>query len=207
MLQGRFPILGVMSVPAPHYLLFSEARGRRTARDAGEWRFVLESVDGRRKMEAADNEPDQAGDRLELLAVVRGLEALEQPSKVTLVTPSRYVVHGLRFGLEQWRENNWQWERFGELTSVKNRDLWQRLDQALRIHQIDCRSFEWDQPDDLAPPPPREAAEKPAETPRSGKRKIRVDRGHTPGRKARGTPKTTRWGNIVRLFRRLLPTS
>lgn len=171
---------------------------------------MLESVDGERKMEAADAEPEHAGERLELLAVVRGLEALEQPSRVTLVTPSRYVVHGLRFGLEQWRDNDWQWERFGELTSIKNRDLWQRLDRALQIHQIDCRTWEWDEPDDLAPPPPREAPKEhpPAEATSDArpKRRIRVDRAHQPGRKSRGSPKESGMGTLMRLFRRILPT-
>ena len=134
-----------MTVPAPHFLLFSEAQAAsrtKTAAQRPNWRFVLEAVDGSDRFEAADNEPSFAGQRLELLAVIRGLEALEQPSRVTLVTPSRYVVHGLRFGLAQWKENDWQWERYGELTPIKHKDLWQRLDQVLSIHEVDCRSFE-----------------------------------------------------------------
>ncbi len=85
----------------------------------------------REQFEAADAEPDAQGERLELLAVVRGLEALEQPSRVTLVTPSKYVNRGLTYGLEEWRANDWQWEHFGEMVPVKNRDLWQRVDRAL----------------------------------------------------------------------------
>jgi len=117
-----------MTVPAPHFLLFSEAQALSRAKAVGRpnWRFVLEAVDGSDRLEAADHEPSLAGQRLELLAVIRGLEALEQPSRVPLVPPSRYVVHGLRFGLAQWKENDWQWERFGELTEIKNKDLWQR---------------------------------------------------------------------------------
>src|SRR5258708_6895402 len=119
-----------MSVPAPHFLLFSESRLKRkdveeTQQDDGEpivghWRFVLEALDGSEKFEADDEEPLAQGERLELLAVVRGLEALDQPSRVTLVTPSRYVSRGLRFGLEQWRESGWLWERFGRMAPVKN---------------------------------------------------------------------------------------
>src|SRR5438128_1914668 len=119
-----------MSVPAPHFLLFSESRLKRKDVEqetevesepvVGHWRFVLESLDGVEKLEADDEEPLAQGDRLELLAVVRGLEALDQPSRVTLVTPSRYVSRGLRFGLEQWRESGWLWERFGRMTPVKN---------------------------------------------------------------------------------------
>jgi hypothetical protein len=79
------------------------------------------------------------------LAVVRGLEAIPQPARVTLVTASHYVSRGLRFGLSEWRENGWQWERFGEFSPITNADLWQRLDRALQIHQVQCRTWRFDQ--------------------------------------------------------------
>jgi ribonuclease HI len=80
------------------------------------------------------------------LAVVRGLEALAQPSRVTLVTHSRYVNRGLTYGLAEWRANGWQWEHFGQMVPVKNRDLWQRVDRALLFHQLDCRRWRFDLP-------------------------------------------------------------
>ncbi|MEX0677216.1 MAG: RNase H family protein [Pirellulales bacterium] len=132
-----------MKAATPHYLLFSESRRQR---EQGQWRFVLQSVDGSQQFEAADDEPDVAGERLELLAVVRGLEALEQPSRVTLVTPSKYVNRGLTYGLDEWRANDWQWEHYGEMVPVKNRDLWQRVDRALLYHQLDCRTWRFDLP-------------------------------------------------------------
>ena len=109
-----------MHIPKPHFLLYSDVA--RQANDAS-WRFVLESADGANTIEAADAEPDVRGERLELLAVVRGLEALDQPSSVTLVTDSRYVNGGLQFGLEEWRSNGWRWERFGEMVPIKNLDF------------------------------------------------------------------------------------
>lgn len=141
-----------MSVTVPHYLLFTESSGQRPGRyrpgshdtlssTAGHWRFVLEAVDGSFRIEAEDVEPHVAGERLELLAVVRGLEALEQPSRVTLLSSSRYVHRGIRFGLENWRETQWQWESFGQMLPVKHRDLWERVDRALQIHQVACRSW------------------------------------------------------------------
>ncbi|HWB10390.1 MAG TPA: RNase H family protein [Pirellulales bacterium] len=125
-----------MSIPAPHFLLFSEARGRKRQ---GEWRFVLQAADGSATFEASDAEPDTGGERLELLAVIRGLEALDQPSHVTLFTPSKYVSRGMAYGLEEWRRNDWTWECFGEMVPVKNSDLWQRLDRALHYHTIEFR--------------------------------------------------------------------
>ena len=134
-----------MNAPAPHYLLFSEAAARSgAAAPRGRWRFVLESLDGSERLEASDEEPDAAGQRLDLLAVVRGLEAIDQPSRVTLVTSSSYVSRGIRFGLAEWRENDWMWERFGKLTPVKDGDLWRRVDLALGYHQVECRTWRYD---------------------------------------------------------------
>jgi ribonuclease HI len=130
-----------MRVATPHYLLFSEST---RASAVGQWRFILQSVDGTDKFEAADCEPQVHGERLELLAVVRGLEALAQPSRVTLVTASRYVNRGLTYGLNEWRANDWHWEHFGQMVPVKNRDLWQRVDRALMFHQLDCKRWRFD---------------------------------------------------------------
>ena len=128
-----------MSVRSPHFLLFSEARRLRNRPD---WHFVIEAVDGSAKFEAADSEPHTRGERLELLAVVRGLEALDQPSQVTIYTPSRYVHRGLRFGLPEWRSSGWQWERYGQMVPVKDRDLWRRASTApCNIHQVECRAW------------------------------------------------------------------
>lgn len=132
-----------MNAPAPHFLLFSESNRKHPQ---GQWRFVLQSLDGSKQLEAEDVEPDMQGERLELLAVVRGLEALPEPSRVTLVTPSKYVNRGLSNGLSEWRQNGWEWEHFGQMVPVKNRDLWQRIDHALQFHDLECRAWRFDLP-------------------------------------------------------------
>lgn len=114
------------------------------------WHFRLRSPEGSTCLDVADRENDATEERLELLAVVRGLEALDQPSHVTLVTASGSIHRGLRFGLDTWRENQWHWERFGRMTPVKNADLWRRIDRALEFHEIECRLIRFDAPvDDL----------------------------------------------------------
>jgi len=67
---------------------------------------------------------------------VRGLEALDDPSWVYLATESRYVRHGLKYGLHQWKANNWRWENYGVWEPIKNADLWQRVDRAMDIHKL-----------------------------------------------------------------------
>jgi len=130
---------------APHYLLLTESTtesknspGEEMAQ-GGQWRFVLEQVNGSERIEVEDTEPDIRGERLQLLAVVRGLEALDQPSRVTLITSSHYVDRGIRTNLATWREKDFVWERFGELVPVKNRDLWRRIDRTMQFHEVACR--------------------------------------------------------------------
>jgi ribonuclease HI len=125
-----------MQATSPHFLLYSDAQ---TPDEGGpSWSFVLQSLGGNDHLVATDVEPDTKVNRLELLAVVRGLEALDQPSRVTLLTRSRYVSRGISRGLSQWRDREWRWERFGKLVPIRDHDLWRRLDRALAIHHVEC---------------------------------------------------------------------
>ncbi len=143
-----------MDTKRPHYLLYSQADTRR---QPGSWKVILKDAAGTVLFEAADTEPDTQGERLELLAVVRGLEALDRPARVTLATPSRYVRRGLAYGLEEWRANGWSWEWFGRMVPIKNRDLWQRLDRALQFHDVQCRYWRIDAPHESLNRPQAEA--------------------------------------------------
>ena len=137
----------LMQAASPHYLLYSEASGAKVG--SPRWKFVLQLVGSDDRFSAADLEPETRASRLELLAVVRGLEALDQPSRVTLVTRSRYVARGIRRELNHWRERHWRWERFGKLVPIRDHDLWQRVDRAMEFHQVNCVAWE----NELAPEP------------------------------------------------------
>jgi ribonuclease HI len=179
-----------MSVSAPHFMLFAHVTGNTlvgatasansndaeigAAEYGGRWRFVLQTPEGKTLLDAEDEEEGDSRERLELLAIVRGLEALDQPSQVTLVTQSQAISRGVREGLAQWRENDYQWERFGSLTPIKNRDLWQRVDQALSIHQVQCRLTSGGGSDDLnMPAGPVDYASEPAAVTMPKPRRVR----------------------------------
>jgi len=146
----------------PSLHLFCQA----IAGDPPRWHFVLESLDGTTRLDVSDAETEFDGEQLELLALVRGLEAVWQPSRLIIESPSRYVRQGLESGLADWRRQNWCWERFGQLVPIKHADLWQRVDAALRFHELDvarrelvlgCRSettgpFQSDQDENLWSP-------------------------------------------------------
>jgi ribonuclease HI len=125
-----------MNSDRPHYLLHVETH--QSERGAPRWKFTLQSVGDGARFTAADSESNIRRSRLELLAVVRGLEALDRPAHVTLLTRSRYVSRGIRRQLAQWREHHWQWERFGSVALIRDYDLWRRVDRALEFHSVEC---------------------------------------------------------------------
>jgi len=76
--------------------------------------------------------------RMELLACIKGLEALKYPCEVSLYSDSRYVVDGISKGwAARWRRNNWMRTRTEKAVNV---DLWQRLLELVEQHRV---RFHW----------------------------------------------------------------
>lgn len=98
----------------------------------GGWGALLR-FDGKEKT-LKGSEADTTNNRMELMAAISALEALKQPSKVALTTDSKYVLQGLTEWLPNWKKRNWQ---TAAKKTVKNVDLWQRLDTAAQAHEID----------------------------------------------------------------------
>ena len=71
--------------------------------------------------------------QMELMAAIRGLEALTQPCEVSLTTDSKYVLQGMTEWMAGWKRKGWK-SASGQ--PVKNQDLWQRLDKAAQSHKI-----------------------------------------------------------------------
>jgi ribonuclease HI len=132
-----------MPTSLPHYLLRTETF--RSRRGGQRWKFTLKSIGTDERLTASDAEPAIDRSRLELLAVVRGLESLDGPSRVTLLTRSRYVSRGIHRQLGQWRDHRWQWERFGTMSPIRDFDLWRRIDRALEYHTIECCVWQSDE--------------------------------------------------------------
>lgn len=132
----------------PYLTLHSHTRSEA---DRSEWSFTVAADDGSTQLGVSDVEPEVSGERLELLSVIRGLEALDQPSNVTVVTSSRYVTQGLGYGLDEWRRNGWTWQCYGRREEISNADLWRRLDHLLDYHRVECRYLRVDRPRRIAP--------------------------------------------------------
>ena len=152
-----------MNDTMPHYLLFSETGHTE---EPGKWRFVLRAAGSIEQFEACDEEPGVCGERLELLTVVRALESLDRPSRVTLMTPDPYIRQGLRFGLPEWRSSGWRWEFYGRMVPVKHCDLWQRMDRAMKFHQVELSRWRIDRAHRAFGPP----NSRPSNQPKTGRK-------------------------------------
>lgn len=91
---------------------------------------------GSKEKEGSGPEPDTTNNRMELLAAIRGLEALTKPCDVLIFSDSQYVVKGVQTWLAGWKRNGW---RKADKQPVLNVDLWQALDAQLGRHRVEAR--------------------------------------------------------------------
>jgi len=105
----------------------------------GGWGALLvASEDGAvlRERELKGGEADTTNNRMELLAAIHALEALERPSTLTVVTDSAYVKGGVTVWMHGWKKNGW---KTSTRKPVKNEDLWKRLDTAQARHKVNWK--------------------------------------------------------------------
>ena len=107
----------------------------------GGWAFVLDRSDGHR-FESHGGEADSTNNRMELTAVIRGLERVlaeevtDRPG-VKVVADSQYVLKGLTEWMPGWKANGWTRKVSGKRKPVLNRDLWEDLDRLKGQLELD----------------------------------------------------------------------
>ena len=106
----------------------------------GGWGALLIAREGDavlKERELKGGEADTTNNRMELMAAISALEALERPSRLTVVTDSAYVKGGITQWIEGWKRNGW---RTQARKPVKNEELWKRLEAAAARHDV---RWEW----------------------------------------------------------------
>jgi ribonuclease HI len=93
-------------------------------------------VSSGKEIERSGGEPDTTNNRMELTAVVRGLEQLKRACHVELFTDSVYVGKGLSEWMARWKANGWKRREGNKLKPAMNEDLWRRLDELIAAHQL-----------------------------------------------------------------------
>ena len=98
----------------------------------GGWGALLRL--GKHEKELSGGESDTTNNRMEMMAVIRGLEALIEPCEVAIYTDSRYVMDGMTKWIEGWQKRGW---KSASKQPVRNQDLWHELIEAASKHTLE----------------------------------------------------------------------
>jgi len=101
----------------------------------GGWGVVLRWNGTEKELHGGD--PQTTNNRMELMAAIQALEALNRPSRVQLYTDSVYLLNGITKWVAGWQSNGW---RTSAKKPVKNEDLWRRLIEAKNGHDV---NWQW----------------------------------------------------------------
>ena len=101
----------------------------------GGWGVLLRYQGKERTLDGG--EAETTNNRMELMAAIIGLESLKESCKVTLTTDSKYVMSGITDWINNWKKRGW---KTASRKSVKNEDLWRRLDNVNQQHEI---NWQW----------------------------------------------------------------
>ena len=102
----------------------------------GGWGVLMRAMNGEdivKERELKGGEADTTNNRMELLAAINALESLTRASRITVVTDSAYVKNGVTGWIHGWKRNGW---KTAAKKPVKNVELWQRLDEAQKRHNV-----------------------------------------------------------------------
>ena len=97
----------------------------------GGWGAVL--MYGDKRKEIFGGEANTTNNRMELMAAIQALSALNRKCELTLYTDSQYVRKGITEWIENWKKRNW---KTAAKKPVKNVDLWQQLEEQVNRHSV-----------------------------------------------------------------------
>ncbi len=98
----------------------------------GGWGALL--MFGEKRRELSGYDPATTNNRMELMAAIRGLEALKEPCRVELYSDSSYLVNAINERwLDRWLKNGW---KTASRKPVENIDLWQDILKLIRLHRV-----------------------------------------------------------------------
>ncbi len=115
----------------PHVIIYTDGACLGNPGPGG-WAAILKYKELSKEIKGGED--FTTNNKMELTAVIKGLEALNKRCKVDIYTDSRYIHDAINKGwLDKWQQNKW---KTSSKTDVKNRELWKRLIQLLQKHEV-----------------------------------------------------------------------
>ncbi|MEQ8313777.1 MAG: ribonuclease HI [Gammaproteobacteria bacterium] len=100
----------------------------------GGWGVLLRFGEAEKTLHGG--EPETTNNRMELTAVIKGLQALKKSCKVVITTDSKYVLSGVTEWMPNWKKRNW---KTASKKPVMNEELWRELDELVAAHDIEWK--------------------------------------------------------------------
>ena len=97
----------------------------------GGWAALMQYNNVEKEIFGAEEET--TNNRMELMAAISALEILKEPCCVKIFTDSQYVKNGITKWIDGWLKNNW---KNSSKKPVKNKELWERLLEVSKKHEI-----------------------------------------------------------------------
>ena len=121
----------VQAAPPPEVDIYTDGACSGNPGPGG-WGAILRF--GTVERELSGGADPTTNNRMEMMAAIAGLEALKRPCRVRIHTDSQYLRDGITKFIHGWKRNGW---KTADKKPVKNIDLWQRLELALKPHQVE----------------------------------------------------------------------
>jgi ribonuclease HI len=97
----------------------------------GGWGAILRY--GNIEKEISGFKKNTTNNQMEMTAVIEALRMLKEPCSVAIHTDSQYLKNGITMWIHNWKRNGW---KTADKLPVKNRELWEELDELSRKHQV-----------------------------------------------------------------------
>ncbi len=97
----------------------------------GGWAAII--LDGKDQYNISGCENNTTNNRMELTAPIMALKKIKKKTEITIYTDSKYVKNGITDWIKKWKLNNW---RSSSKKTVKNKDLWLKLDNSCQKHKV-----------------------------------------------------------------------
>ena len=121
-----------MTKKTPEVYLFTDGACSGNPGPGG-WAFILRHPATGAEKVRSGAERDTTNNRMELMAVIEGLRALNRGTAVEVVSDSQYVLNGLESWMAGWKKKGW---KLANKQPVKNQDLWMALDELKAKHSL-----------------------------------------------------------------------
>lgn len=122
----------------PYYAVFCDG-GCWPNPGGGGWAAIIRSPDGAER-EISGGEAQTTNQRMEISAAIAALETIPLEAPVWVTTDSMYLINGASDWIRGWKMSNWMRKTASGFEPVKNRDLWERIDAAMKGKRV---AWQW----------------------------------------------------------------